>query len=106
MPSHFPFWPQLAVGATVHIPRGSAAPGGTGWHEPALPATLQDWQEPQAVCVQQTPSTQEPLAHSVPDAQPVPTGLGPQLPATQMFGLMQSPLPAQVVLHAPPAPHW
>jgi hypothetical protein len=106
LPSHLPVWPQVDAGAAVHIPRGSTAPGGTGWHDPALPATLQAWQEPHAICAQQTPSTQKPLAHSGPAPQPAPTGLSPQLPAAQTFGLMQSVLPAQVVLHALAAPHW
>jgi len=52
---------------------------------------------------QQTPSTQNPLAHSPAPAQASPRGLGPQLPATHAWPVWQSASLAHDVTQAPPA---
>jgi hypothetical protein len=55
------------------------------------------------VVVQQTPSAQMPLLHSVPLAQVVPFGLRfVHDPDWQLNPAAQSPLPAHVVRQAPP----
>ena len=56
------------------------APIGTGEHAPSIPATLHAWQSvltpsPQPL-LQQTPSTQKSLTHSLPALHPVPLVLG------------------------------
>jgi hypothetical protein len=53
--------------------------------------------------MQQTPSTQLPLAHSVPRVQTWPRGLSPQVPAVQTLPGAQSPLLAQTEMQALPA---
>jgi hypothetical protein len=57
-PSHLPFVPQLGAPLSVQTLFGSAAPAASGAHVPALPATLQAWQDPHAALPQHTPSTQ------------------------------------------------
>jgi hypothetical protein len=58
-------------------------------------------QAPPQATSQQMRSTQKPLAHSLALAHVWPTGLGPQLPATQTCPSWQSASLAQVVAHAP-----
>ncbi len=87
-PLQVPSNPQGGEGE--HCWCGSAAPAGTGWHEPATPATLHDWQVPQLGAEQQTPSTQLPLAHWVPVEQICPSRLRPHDPALQVAGDAQS----------------
>jgi hypothetical protein len=74
---------------------GSAAPEGTGWHDPALPVRLQTWHESQLADEQQTPSTQLPLPHSVPAVQICPSRLRPHDPALQNWPGAQSASDAQ-----------
>jgi hypothetical protein len=81
-------------------PCGSVFPTGTGWQEP--PPRLQTWQVPQLAVEQQTPSTQLPLPHSVPNVQIWPRRLSPQAPALQTFPGEQSALLAQTETHAVP----
>ena len=59
-------------------------------------------QAPVQAELQQTPSTQELEAHSVPAEQGCPFDLGPQLPATQLWPVTQSLLLAQWLMQAPP----
>lgn len=93
-PLHVPSNPQ--GGAAVHRWCGSAAPDGTGWHEPALPVRLQTWQVPQLADEQQTPSTQCALSHSASAVQIWPRRLRPQEPsALQNWPGAQSALLAQ-----------
>jgi hypothetical protein len=69
---------------------------------PAWPVTLQALHEAHVAVLQQTPSTQLPLAHSAPAVHIWPSGL--RLPhrlfVEHRLGETQSPLPAQVVLQA------
>jgi len=62
-PSHLPFAPHAAAPLSMQTPLGSAEPAASGEQVPALPATLQAWQEPQVALPQQTPSTQLPVPH-------------------------------------------
>jgi hypothetical protein len=73
---------------------------------PSLPATLQAWQVVvQLLVVQQTPSTQLPLMHSLPPPQAMPGPFfGPQVPPEQKSPPMQSVSALQLFLQAV-APH-
>ena len=88
LPSQVPLNPQ--GGAGVQPPCGSIAPAGTGLQAPALPVTLHDAQDAQLADEQQTPSTQLPLAHSVPAAQTCPRRFKPQEPLLQTVPVTQS----------------
>ena len=81
LPSHLPVNPQ--GGLAWQPPCGSISSAPTGWHVPASPATLHDWQLPQLSDVQQTPSAQWPLSHSVGRVQIWPRRLRPHDPALQ-----------------------
>jgi hypothetical protein len=75
LPQVLPFGAQPARGAEV--------PAATFVQVPALPATLQDWQVPQALLAQQTPSAQKPEPHSLVVVQVAPRAfLATQLPPT------------------------
>jgi hypothetical protein len=106
-PSHAPVKPQ--GGEAVQRPCGSACDGGTKVHAPALPATLQAWQVPQADVAQHTPSTQKfPERQSSVDMQVCPRRfLSPQrfVLTSQMLGAVQPVsathvVPQVVPLHA------
>jgi len=56
-PLHMPVLPQ--GGLAVHWPAGAAVPAGTLAQLPAAVPTLHDWQSPQELLLQQTPSTQK-----------------------------------------------
>jgi hypothetical protein len=61
---HFPVPPQAARGLT-----------GSPWmalHVPTDPVALHDWHWPSHFPLQQTPSTQKPDVHCVPEEQPAP----------------------------------
>ncbi len=77
-------------GAAVQRWCGSALPRGTGPHVPAFPVRLQTWQLSQLAVEQQTPSTQLPLAHSVPTEQICPSRLRPHDPLVQNWPGAQS----------------
>ena len=55
--------------------------------------------------MQQIPCAQKPELQSASAEQPAPIGFLPQLPFRQLFPLVQSALPVQLVLHAAPDPH-
>jgi hypothetical protein len=75
-PLHTPVLPQ--GGAAGQPACGSAVPEATLTHAPAPPQT---WQVAQLATLQQTPSTQLPLAHSTAAAQAAPGAfLNRQLP--------------------------
>jgi hypothetical protein len=80
-PLQKPVLPQVEV--TVHWPDGAAWPEAMGAQVP-LAVRLHDSQVPQALLVQQTPSVQKPLPHSLLTAQVAPSAfLGLQEPAEQ-----------------------
>jgi hypothetical protein len=60
-----------------------------------------DWHVPAHAALQQKPCAQNPDAHSVAPPHAAPMDFFPQLPALHTFGLLQSALVVQVVLHAP-----
>jgi hypothetical protein len=82
-PSQKPSDAHMATPRSAQVPRGSAAPPGTGVHFPIAEGSAHVRQAPWHASAQQTPSTQNVLAHSVPLAQVWPLCLRPQLPATQ-----------------------
>jgi hypothetical protein len=96
--------PQVVGSSVEHIARGSGVPMTTFWQVPARPATLQAWHDGQVPVMQQTPSVQVPLWHSVLSPQLAPSGFGPQLPPRHMFGDTQSLADPHIVRQAP-APH-
>jgi hypothetical protein len=101
-PLQLPVLPQ--GGPAVQRPCGSVVPSGTLVQLPALPATLQAWQVPQALALQQTPSTQVALVkQSVVDEQGCPRRcLFPHLfvAGSQMFPGRQSASLVQAALQA------
>lgn len=75
-PSQSPLVPQLAANWSVQTWAGSATVAPTGWQLPALPDTAQERQLPHdGPLEQQTPSVQNVLRHSVPDAHDAPSAL-------------------------------
>jgi hypothetical protein len=81
-PSHLPSSPQLDAGDAGHADAARGlAPVGRFTHDPAEPATAHDLHPSVQAVVQQTPSAQNPLAHSLAHAQASPasflvTGVG------------------------------
>jgi hypothetical protein len=100
-PSQRPSVPHFATPWSAQMLRGSAAPAGTDTHRPFDDGRAQLRQAAAQASAQQTPSTQKLLTHSLEAAQGWPLGLGPQLPFTQTWGLMQSPSPVQRAMQAP-----
>jgi hypothetical protein len=86
---------------SAQVARGSAAPAGTGVHLPMADGRAHERHAPRQGSPQQTPSTQNVLAHSEPFAQLWPFCLGPQLPATQVWPVWQSTSVEHFVSHAP-----
>ena len=75
----------------------------TGWQVPALPVTPQERQLPQGPLEQQTPSVQNVLRHSLPEAQLVPSALRlTQEPDWQVSPAMQSASFVHMVRQAVP----
>ena len=66
--------PQLVAPWSVQTWAGSATVP-TGWQLPALFATAQERQLPHGPLEQQTPSVQNVLRHSVPEAHDAPSAL-------------------------------
>jgi hypothetical protein len=64
---------------------------------------LQDWQGPQLAAVQQAPSTQLLLAHSLPAAHAAPGDFLPHEPPVQVAGAAQSASPLQLPRQALPS---
>ncbi len=91
----------MATPRSAQVPRGSVAPPGTGVHFPIADGSAQVRHAPWQASPQQTPSTQNVLAHSLPLAQVWPFDLGPQLPATQLCPVWHSASVVHFVLHAP-----
>jgi hypothetical protein len=81
---------QEAAPRSTQTPRRSGLPAATAVQCPIADGSAQLRQEPMQALSQQTPSTQFPLSHSPPCWHDWPTGLGPQLPATQTLPVVQS----------------
>jgi hypothetical protein len=62
---------------------GSALPKAVRVQIPIEPTWLQEVHEPVQAPSQHTPSTQNPVPHSAPEAQAAPMNFLPQLPPTQ-----------------------
>jgi len=91
---------QLDAGMSGQSPAGSVS-AATGWQLPCCPAIAQDRQVPQLATVQQKPSVQLPLKHSVPARQAAPFALRlVQAFDMQVNPVAQSPSPPQVVRQA------
>jgi hypothetical protein len=104
LPSHMPSVPQVDAPWSAHWLKGSA-PAATDAQVPTVPVRLHDRQMPAQAVAQQTPCSQKPELHSPAAPQVAPIGFLPQLPARQVFGLVQSLVAVQVVRQAPPVPH-
>jgi hypothetical protein len=102
VPSHRPSFPQDAAPSSEQVLRGSAAPAGTGAQRPIEDGSAQLLHAPLHSSAQQTPSTQNPLAHSLAAAHAWPGGLGPQLPSTQAWPGWHSSSAVHFVAHAVP----
>jgi hypothetical protein len=100
LPSHLPLNPHGGAGA--HPPCGSMSSAITGWHIPAVPGTLHDWQLPQEAAAQQTPSVQRALSHSAPPEHSWPRRLRPHEPALQTLPAAQSASAPQAALQVVP----
>jgi hypothetical protein len=100
LPSHLPLNPQGGVGAQP--PCGSMSSAITGWHAPARPATLHDWQLPHPFDEQQTPSTQLPLSHWLAPPHSWPRRLRPHAPLLQTLPGAQSTSAPQAALQVAP----
>jgi len=83
-PSQVPSVPQDEACWSTQTPCGSPAPLGTGAQVPSEVESAQLRQLPPQAVVQQTPSAQNPLPHSLLVEQGCPGALGPQLPPTQL----------------------
>jgi len=98
-PLQVPSLPQVDAAAIGHCDAVTGAlPAAIGVHVPMLVAIAQDMQVPAHMLLQQTPSTQNPDAQSVPtpDGQSPPIGILPQLMFTQELPDTQS---AAAVVH-------
>ena len=71
---------------------------------PPVPVSAHDMQFPVHAVRQQTPCAQNPLLHSLPAVQALPSGLSPQLDAVQTLPEVQSADVVQLAWHMPP-PH-
>jgi len=92
-PLQVPSLPQVDAAAIGHCDAVTGAlPAAIGVHVPMLVAIAQDMQVPAHMLLQQTPSTQNPDAQSVPtpDGQSPPIGILPQLMFTQELPDTQS----------------
>ena len=69
MPSQVPPQAEPSEVQAVRVPCG--APEVTVVQVPALPATSHAWHWPEQAALQQTPSVQMPLTHSLPAPHPV-----------------------------------
>jgi hypothetical protein len=96
MPSQRPVWPHEAACSSTQMPCGSPRPVSTGQQVPAWASWLHETQEPVQATLQQTPSVQNPDAHSELLEHIAARGLGPQLPATHLTPATQSASELQV----------
>jgi hypothetical protein len=100
-PLQLPSYPQLVGAVAVQRACGSVLPAATLEHAPRKPGTLQAWQVPQLAAPQQTPSTHQPLSHSVPDMQPAPSSFFRHTAPEQVDGGTQSLSSPQGAAQAP-----
>ena len=100
-PSHRPSVPHDDAPWSLHILRASEVPAGIDVHVPADPASAQLRHAPPQAWLQQTPSTQNPDAHSDACEQAPPFCFGPQLFFTQAIPGAQSAFVLHFVLQAP-----
>jgi hypothetical protein len=92
--------PAQVACVPVHAGREPRGVPVTVTHVPALPPSLQAWHWPPQALLQQTPSAQTPLEHSVPDAHVVPFVLaGWQAPVRSQY--FPAPQVAEPGVHAP-----
>ena len=70
-----------------------------------MPGSAHERQVPAHAVAQQTPCSHRFELQSAAAAHAVPIGLRPQLPVTQLFGLVQSPDDVHDERQAAPAPH-
>ena len=83
-------------GAAVHWPAGAVPPAGMLVHVPALPVRLQDSHFPHDPALQQTPSVQNSLLHSLAAPQAAPSVFfATQVPAALPLPVQYSVLFAQ-----------
>ena len=80
LPLHRPVVPHELAESDAHFLCGSSAAFATGVHMPSLPASAQDSQAPSQALLQQKPSAQWLLTHSLSAPQMAPGGFGPQPP--------------------------
>ncbi len=102
VPSHLPSVPQEAAPWSVHTFRGSLDPAGMGVQVPMAVDSAQLRQLPAHAESQQTPSTQNPVAHSPGPPHDCPFGLRPQLPFWQDCPPTQSASVVQRLRQEPP----
>src|SRR5262249_7983318 len=100
-PSHLPLVPQVETSWVAQVLCGSEAPAATAVHLPSVWGSAHDLQPALQAELQQTPSAQKPVAHSVPAAHGCPVCLGPQLPFTQAWPGSQSESLVQTLMQAP-----
>jgi len=113
LPLQFPVFPQTPVPCAAGQVSGLVTRGGLPLpifeQVPRLLDNVQLWQPSAQALLQQTPSTQWPLAQSVPSVQAAPLGsVSPQWwfgTVTQALGVMQSEMVWHVVRQAEPEPH-
>jgi len=97
-PSQMPAHADPSLAQAGRPARGSPI---TAVQRPGLPLTLQDSHCPVQAALQQTPSTQLPLAHWTAPPHPVPlANSATQTPAEHQSPAAQSPLLAQLPRHA------
>jgi len=73
-PLQTPLWPQVSGGSRRQTRWMSSPPAGTAEHSPGRSGRLQATQAPVQETLQQTPSAQALLAHSVSRSQSAPSG--------------------------------
>jgi len=96
-PSQKPSSPHVDGALAEHSARGSV-PASAALHVPRLFVAAQVWQLPVQAVLQQTPSTQKPLAQSPVTVHAVPLiSCGTQAPAAQRYPAAQSAFEPQVV---------
>ena len=82
VPSHMPVEPHVDAASTAHSSRGSV-PSWALTQVPTVPWPAHVTQVPAQALLQQTPSAQNPLAHSPPIAHELPIGLpGASMPTS------------------------
>jgi hypothetical protein len=99
-PSQKPSSPHVDAADAEHSPRG-LVPAAALMHVPTEPTSPQVWQVPPQALLQQTPSTQKPLAQSPAVLHATPfCSCGTHRPAAQWLPAVQSLFEPQLVAHA------